>query len=98
VTVPVSASVPRSGLAALDELDAVLVPVADEADARSALAHAVRRALGLDPVLRGERRERRVEVVDAYGDMAVSRAEVVRAPVVVVRQLEDVLLVADREE
>ena len=50
------------------------------------------RPLGLDPVLVLQRRERLVEVVDADRDVAVPGAEVVRAAVVVVGQLEDVLL------
>ena len=39
-----------------------------------------------------------VEIVDADSDMAVAGAELVRATVVVERQLEHALLVADREE
>ncbi len=82
---------------ALDELDAVVVRVADEADPGAAFGHLVRRALGLDALL-GELGERAVEVVDADRDVTVGRAQLVRAPVVIERQLEDVLGVADREE
>ena len=42
--------------------------------------------------------ERPVEVVDPDRDVPVRGAEVVRATVVVVRQLEDVLVVSEREE
>src|SRR5207253_3518362 len=84
-------------LAALDDLDAVVVRVADEAEARAALAHRVRRPLGFDALF-AEAGQRAVEILDADRDVAVAGAELVGAPVVVVRQLEDVLLVADREE
>ena len=83
---------------ALDELDAVVVRVADEADPGAALAHLVRRPLRLDSVVVLQGAERGVEVVHADGDVAVPRSELVRAAVVVVRQLEHVLLIADREE
>jgi hypothetical protein len=81
----------RPGLATLDELDAVVVRVADEADPGAAVADLVRGPLGLDPVAVLERRERAVEVVDADRDVPVPGSELVRATVVVVRQLEDVL-------
>src|SRR4249919_724181 len=80
-----------------DDLDPILIRVAHEAEARAALAHRVRRPLRLDP-LSLERVERPVEVVDADRDVAVAAAEVVRAPVVVERQLEDVLAVRQAEE
>jgi hypothetical protein len=46
------------------------IRVADEAQTRTALAHRVRRALGLDPVLL-QSGERPVEVIDADGDVPV---------------------------
>ena len=58
----------------------------------------VRRPLGLDPVLVLQRREGAVEVVDADRDVPVRGAQLVGAAVVVVGQLEDVLVVAEREE
>src|SRR5215831_7095138 len=81
----------------LDDLDPIGIWVPDEAEPVAALAHRVRLALGLDPLLL-QARERRVEVVDAYGDVPVARAQLVRAPVVVEGQLEHRLLVAEREE
>ena len=57
VNVPARASAP-------DELDAVAVRVADEAEEAAALAHLVRRPLRLDALL-AEARERAVEIVDA---------------------------------
>ena len=82
----------------LDELDAIVVGVADEADPGAAGAHLVRRPLGLDPVLVLQRPECAVEVVDPDRDVAVRGAELVGPTVVVVGELEDVLLIADREE
>ena len=67
--------------AAVDELDAVAVRVLDEAEAGAAFADAVGLALGSMPCSSSSR-ERRVEVVDADRDVAVARAEVVRAAVV----------------
>ena len=84
-------------LAALDQLDPVAVRVLHEAEPRAALADRVRRALRLDALTR-ELRKRAVEVVDADRDVPVARAELVAAAVVVERQLEHRLLVADREE
>src|SRR3954469_6982514 len=55
-------------LAALDELDAVAVRVAHEADPRAAGPDRVRRLLGLD-ALRGEVGEGAVEVLDGHGDV-----------------------------
>ena len=83
--------------AAVDQLDAVAVRILDEADQRAALAHAVGLAFGLDALLL-QLRERLLEVVDADRDVAVAGAEVVGAAVVVERQLEHRLLVADAEE
>src|SRR5262245_4369125 len=94
----VSAYSPRAGRLVLDQLDAVIVRIADEADARAALAYPVGRPLGLDAVLVLQRREGRVEVVDAERDVPIRGAQVVRAAVVVVGELEDVLLIAHREE
>jgi hypothetical protein len=45
-----------------------------------------------------ERREGRVEVVDADRDVPVPRAQVICAAVVVVGELEHVVVVAEREE
>jgi hypothetical protein len=72
--------------------------VAHEADARSARAYLVGRALRLDAVRVLEGRERPVDVLDADRDVPVRRPQLVRAPVVVVGQLEDVLRVAERDE
>src|SRR5262249_27785680 len=71
--------------------------IAHEAEERTALADLVRRLLRLDPVLR-ELGQRRVHVVDRKRDVAVARPEVVRASVVVERQLELFLLPGHREE
>src|SRR5204863_5431008 len=79
------------------QLDAVAVRIADEAKPRAALADGVRWPLRLDPLHR-EPLERPVKVVDADRDVAIARAELVRAPVVVIGQLEHRLLVAEREE
>ena len=70
-------SAKRRRLGSLDQLDPVAVRVTHEAQARSALAHAVGRLLGLDALAR-ELLERRVEVVGADRDVAVGRPEVVR--------------------
>src|SRR6185436_14723596 len=90
------ASRPASA-AALDQLDAVAVRVADEGDERAALADAVRRALRLDPLLR-EPRERPVHVVDGDRDVAVAGAELVRVDAEVVRQLEPVAVARQAHE
>src|SRR6478736_771799 len=92
-----SSSVIVKWLAPPDELYPVVVRVADEAQPRAALAHLVRRALGLD-ALPGQSPERALEVVDADRDVPVGGAQLVRAAVVVVRQLEDAVRLADREE
>lgn len=70
----------------VDQLDSILVRIADEAEPRAAFSDAVRLALGLDALVR-EPRERLVEVVHADRDVALAGAEVVRAAVVVQRQL-----------
>src|SRR5437588_2576862 len=72
---------------ALDQLDAVAVGVAHEAQPRAALADAVGRLLGLDALL-GEPRQRRVEVAGRDRDVVVAGAELVAVDPVVVRQLE----------
>src|SRR3954465_2967217 len=74
-------------LPALDELDPVAVRIADEAQARAALADAVRRLLGLDALLR-EALERAVEVLDGDRDVVVAGAVLVAVDAVVVGQLE----------
>src|SRR5438270_49272 len=66
-------------------------------DKRAAFADAVRLPLGLDSLLR-ELGERRGHIVDRERDVAVAGAELVRAAVVVVRQLEHGVLSADPEE
>jgi hypothetical protein len=70
------------GLAALDQLDAIAVRVAHEADPRAALADLVRRLLRLDPVT-AEPLQRAVEVVDAERDVVVAGAELVGVDAVV---------------
>jgi hypothetical protein len=57
----------------VDDLDVVAVRVSDERQSRPALAHPVRRALGLDPLSR-EALQSAVEVVDADSNVAVARA------------------------
>src|SRR4051812_8936574 len=74
-------------LPALDELDPVAVRIAHEAEPRAALANAVGRLLGLDPLL-AEALERAVEVLDGDRDVVVAGAELVAVDAVVVRQLE----------
>src|ERR671924_1049231 len=74
-------------LPALDELDPVLVWIADEADPRAALADPVRRPLRLDPLSR-QFVERRVEVVDGQRDVAVAGPDLIRVDAEVVRQFE----------
>src|SRR5439155_21357096 len=86
-----------AGLAAFGQLDAVAVRIADETEARTALAARVRRPLGLDSLARALC-EGSVEVLDPDRDVPVAAAEVVAATVVVECQLEHRLLVADREE
>src|SRR3954469_22140633 len=73
-------------LSAPDELDPVTVRILDKAEPRASLAHLVRLALRLDALL-GESRQRAVEIVDPDRDVAVGRAELVRAAVLVVGQL-----------
>src|SRR5205814_538046 len=68
-----------------------------ETEQRTAFANTVRLALRLDP-LRPELLERRRQVVDGERDMAVAGAELVRATVVVVGQLELLLLSGNAEE
>ena len=75
-------------LADLDQLDAVAVGIADERDARTALAHLVRRLLGLDAVLGRQRPELAVEVVGGDRDVVVARAELVRVDAMVIGQLQ----------
>src|SRR5262249_43833716 len=84
-------------LAGLDQLDPVLIGIADETEPVAALAHGVRRTLGLDPLL-GETHENPVEVVDADRDVPVAGPEVVRAAVVVEGQLQLGLVAREREE
>src|SRR5579862_601920 len=86
-----------SGSAAVDQLDPVAVRIAHEAEERAALAHAIRLTLRVY-ALRRELLERRTQVVDGERDVPVAGAEVVRAPIVVVRQLEHGRLAADRVE
>src|SRR5436305_4263314 len=62
--------------AVFQQLDPVAVGVADEAQARAAVAHRVRRALVLDALF-GELSERLVEVAGGDRDMAVAGAELI---------------------
>ena len=68
--------------------------IADEAEARAALTHRVRRALGLDP-LRGQARQRRVEIVHGQGYVTVACAELVRVDAEVVRELEPIAVAGE---
>src|SRR5262249_54941027 len=81
----------------LDDLDPVLVRIADDADPIAAVPHRVRRALRLDPLL-GQAGERAVEVVHPDRDVPVPAAEVVRTAVVVEGELELLLLAGEAEE
>src|ERR687891_126895 len=83
--------------AALDQLHAVAVRVLDEAEARATLAHGVRRALGLDSLLR-EARQRRIDVVDRESDVPVAGAELVRVDADVVGELEPVAVAGQPHE
>src|SRR5947208_1245297 len=86
-----------TALGAPDDLDPVAVGITDEAEPRAALAHLVRRPLGLDALLR-ETRKRALQVVDADRDVAVTGSEVVRPAVVVEGELELLLLAGKAEE
>src|SRR5262249_30534782 len=83
--------------AGLEELDAVVVGVANEAEQRAALTHAIGLTLRHDPLAR-EALESGRQVVDPERDVAVPGAELVRPPVVVQRQLELLLLAGGAEE
>src|SRR5579864_8240605 len=87
---------PASG-SPFDDLDPVLVGIANEAETISALPHRVGRALRLDALLL-ELRQGAVEVVDADRDVPVGAAQLVRAAVVIERQLELLLLAGVAEE
>jgi len=80
-----------------DELNSVGIRVSHERDEGAALPNLIRRALRFDAVLL-QASERLVQVVHPDSDVPIAGAHLVRASVVVVRQLEHVLLVADREE
>src|SRR5205807_1676851 len=67
---------PEESSATLDELDAISVGVAYEAKARATLAHRVRRALRLDPLLL-ETPQRPVEIGRRDRDVAIARADLV---------------------
>jgi Recombinase/Recombinase zinc beta ribbon domain len=93
---PDDAILRRARLAAsLDQLNPIRIGISNEADAGAAVAHLVRRPLGLDPVAALELLERAVEVVHADRDVPVPGSDVVRAAVVVVGQLEDVFVVTE---
>ena len=85
-----SAVRPPAARLSADQLDAVAVGVAEEADqvALGAAAGAVGGLFGLDAV-GGEALEGGVEVVDREGDVVVAGAVVVVDDAVVVGQLED---------
>src|SRR4051812_37033810 len=82
---------------AVDQLDPVAVRVLDEADERAALTDAIRLSFRLDALLL-QLLERRLEVVDRKRDVAVARADVVRAAVMVERELELLVLAGHAEE
>src|SRR5690242_9942540 len=90
---------PEGRLPALDELDAVVVRVADEADLRAAGVRRVRRLLGRDAVL-GEPRELGVHpALDGQGDVPVGVAVGVGLLAAVVeRELELVVVAGDGQE
>src|SRR5579871_1970356 len=83
--------------AAIDELDPVVVRVADEAEQRPALAHPVGLALGLDALVLQPREGFR-EVVHADGDVAVGGPHLVGPAVGVMGQLELLVLAGEGEE
>src|SRR5215216_7988071 len=83
--------------AALDQLDAIAVGVAHEADPRAAGAHAVRRLLGLDPLLR-QVGQHVVEGRDRDRDVVVTGSELVGVDAVVVGQLEPVAVARQAHE
>ena len=76
-----------SVVAALDQLDPVLIRISDEAQQRAALADRVRRPLRLDPLL-CELLERLRHVLDRERDVAVGGPELVGVDAEVVGQLE----------
>ena len=92
-----TASRSSHSLSLLDQLDAIAVRIADEADPRAALAHPVRRLLGLDALAR-RAAERAVEVVDGQRDVVVAGAELVGVDAVVVGQLEPVAVAGQAHE
>src|SRR3954451_15133706 len=83
--------------AALDQLDAIAVRVAHEADPRPALAHAVGRLLGLDALVL-QVREGRIEVGRRDRDVVVAGAELVGLDAVVEGQLQAVLVAGQAHE
>src|SRR5687767_6811060 len=83
--------------ALLDQLDAVAVGVAHEADPVAALPHAVGRLLRLDALAR-QLAQRAVEVVDGERDVVVARAELVGVHAVVVGELEPVAVARESHE
>src|SRR5918999_1902596 len=89
----------RAVLGALDQLDAVAVRVAHEADPRAlgAASGPVRRLLGLD-ALGCQPLERPLQVLHAERDVVVARAEVVGVDAVVVGQLEHRVLARQLHE
>src|SRR5665647_1731249 len=92
-------AVPLSSLlpAAVDQFDSVLVGIAHEADERAALAHAIRLTLRLDALLL-QLRERLRQVVHGVRNVPVAGPDLVRAAVVVVRELQLLFLAGDAEE
>ncbi len=94
---PAERGQPALGRRTLDELDAVAVRVAHEAQSRAALADLVGRLLGRDP-LGGEARQRAVEVLDRERDVVVAGAEVVLGHAEVVGQLEPVAVAGEPHE
>src|SRR5215211_2697294 len=92
---------PRQGTLArgvrLDELDPVAVRIAHEAQAVAALAHGVRRLLGLDALPR-ELGECAVEILGRDRDVVVAGAEVVAVDARVVGELEPRAVVGQAHE
>src|SRR5215210_4231705 len=66
----------RRSFSALDQLDAIAVGIAHEAESRAALAHGVRRFLGLDALLR-ELGQNLVQVGHGDRNVVVPRPELV---------------------
>jgi hypothetical protein len=80
-----------------DELNPVGIRISHERDERTALPHLIGRSFRLDPLLL-QAGKRRINIINADRDMAITCAELVRTPVMVVGQLEHIVRFTEREE